>query len=101
MPTYQYRCTKCEQACEYVMKISELDSFESKCEACDGELRQAFISPPNVTIPAKSTHDGKISVSGSRTRNEKAIIPLNIFDEKPDGSYKVTRIGSKADIDND
>ncbi len=86
------------------MRISELDDYEGKCTSCkDTQLKRVFLTPPNMTIPANMTHDGTTKVIGSpRGHNKRLPVPINIIDEKPDGGYKVTRIGNtKADIDND
>lgn len=59
-------------------------------------------SAPNFCIGAKHTYNGVTKVSGGTSSSKKiADVPINIIDEKPDGGYKVTRIGKKGDIEND
>jgi putative FmdB family regulatory protein len=104
MPTYEMICSKCQQRVDITCKISEYDKMlkKSKCPECKKKLERFFESLPNMTIPANCTHDGYLKVVGSPKGSSKRLpIPLNFIDEKPDGSYRITRIGDKKDIDND
>lgn len=38
MPTYEYKCQKCEKNFEYVQKITE--DPKKKCEKCGGKLER-------------------------------------------------------------
>lgn len=40
MPTYEYRCSKCEEAFEFFQKISEEPIRE--CPLCKGELKRVI-----------------------------------------------------------
>ncbi|MCW2778324.1 MAG: hypothetical protein JWN17_2049 [Frankiales bacterium] len=40
MPTYQYRCTSCEQPLEAVQSFS--DAALTECPACGGRLRKVY-----------------------------------------------------------
>jgi len=43
MPTYEYRCTKCEKVFSVVMHITEHDHAKVKCPACkSGAVVQQF-----------------------------------------------------------
>jgi len=93
MPTFEYKCNDCEVIYDVVHTIAEVGSVEVNCETCDTICHKVIMSAPNVDIP-----DNFRAVP----RTEKGLIcPLNIFEPKPDGSYRVTRIGKKKDLDND
>jgi hypothetical protein len=49
-----------------------------------------LVIPPNMRATLSDNYYGK-----------EAQVPINIIDEKPDGGYRVTRIGKKKDIEND
>jgi len=36
MPTYEYLCTKCQEAFSVVMSMSEHDKAKVRCPACKG-----------------------------------------------------------------
>ncbi len=40
MPTYQYRCTACEEDLEVVQKFT--DAALTTCPSCQGDLRKVF-----------------------------------------------------------
>ena len=44
MPTYDFRCTKCDKVTEEFLNISKLENFmkEAKCEGCKGGLVRDF-----------------------------------------------------------
>jgi putative FmdB family regulatory protein len=43
MPTYEYRCPKCEKAFSVVMHITEHDQSKVKCPSCgSGEVVQQY-----------------------------------------------------------
>jgi len=105
MPSYEMMCDACHTVFEYSMKISEYSKLEkpAKCRDC-GEVavNRCYVTPPNMTIPANMTHDGKTKIVGTRPKGTGLPVPLNFIDEKPDGSYRVTRVGNtKGDVDND
>lgn len=96
MPTYEYDCEACGAQYDIYMKISDKDAFKGSCEDCGGVLEQSFRTPISMNIPAHMRATQSAEYYGKQAR-----IPLNLIDEKPDGSYRVTRIGQKKDIDND
>lgn len=102
MPIYEMRCPKCQREYEFMMKISEYGKRQLECEDCIIELERYFKSAPNFTIPGHSTYNGITKVSGgSKKGQNEAAVPINIIDQNPDGSCRVTRIGKKSDIEND
>jgi putative FmdB family regulatory protein len=43
MPTYEYRCTKCEKVFSVVMSMAEHDQTNVRCPACgSGEVVQQY-----------------------------------------------------------
>ena len=105
MAIYEMICTECKLECEVSCRIAEYDNMikNTVCDECHSSLARHFRTPTNATIPAHMSHDGKVKVVGSKNAGKTDLpVPLNFIDEKPDGSYRVTRIGNtKADIDND
>ena len=93
----ELRCIVCQEIREYKLNTAK------KCKGCglSGKLTDWLI-PPNFTIPANCTYDGKAKCSSSTGQKQQAIVPINIIDKNPDGSVaKVTRIGKKSDIENE
>lgn len=44
MPTYTYKCEKCENAFERILKISERKTpTEEPCEKCGGNVKQTIL----------------------------------------------------------
>jgi putative FmdB family regulatory protein len=101
MPNYEFQCVKCERRQCRFLKVSDFEKGQHQCEECEGELRRAFFTPPNFTIPGHSTYDGITKVSGGKGSKQEQRVPINIIDENPDGSCTVTRIGRKQDIENE
>ena len=95
MPTYEFRCPKCSKEFDVVMRMSELDESVVTCTQCSVSAVQHFRTACNVAIPQNH------QAAPNMDKSEKARVPINIIDEKPDGGYKVTRIGRKEDIHND
>ncbi len=107
MAIYDFACTECPIEMTVQLSFAEHDTFKEqgvKCLDCGAPMRQV-LGVTNVTIPGSCTHDGKTKVlggvSGGRKKKEGLDSPINIWDKKDDGSYKVTRIGKKGDIDGD
>lgn len=100
MPTYEFKCLSCELYYEIIIRLKDYDDCEPKCGECGSKLSRYFGTPPNFKIPANCTYDGKVRIGGGNNRKELQV-PINIVDEKPDGTYKVTRIGKKSDIENE
>ena len=103
MPMYEMICPKCNHHVDILAKITEFDEKvkTAQCEECKETLSRYYDTPPNFTIGAKHTYNGQTKVSGVSSRKQQSRVPINIIDEMPDGSTKVTRIGRKEDIHND
>ena len=104
LPTYEYICPNCQAEYDIFMTISQFtrDGQEQPCESCgDAKLQRHYRTPNNFTIPANMTYNGIAKTSGGTGKKQQSRVPINIIDEKPGGGYKVTRIGSKADINNE
>jgi hypothetical protein len=100
MATYEMICTKCNQEYDIEMRMSEYGKKSIPCMKCLTPLERHHKSPPNFKIPSNMTFDGQVKVSGGKgSKKEKPRVPINIIDEKPDGSYKVSRIGPGKDHD--
>lgn len=95
MPTYQYKCPKCHK--EFDIFLSLKDKLEAlvECEECLIELQSYCRTAPAVTIPWSH------QAAPNMEKKEDLRIPINIIDEKPDGGYRVTRVGTKTDVDNE
>jgi putative FmdB family regulatory protein len=105
MPTYTYKCNRCEHVSEKVLKLSEHQKvFKEGCGncglegTCDGDLVQIHLTAPGFEVKGMQSSGSK-KRSSVATGKDVASVPINIIDEKPDGGYKVTRIGKKGDID--
>ena len=63
MPTYEYKCNKCEEAFEYFQKIS--DSPLRECPVCGGELKRIISGGAGIIFKGKGfyTTDYKNSAS--------------------------------------
>lgn len=93
MPTYNAECTGCQETFEMKCSMSELPELLDSCVCCGESLKQVILEAPQVSIAYKD------QASPNMNRKEQARVPINIIDEKADGSVKVTRIGRKSDID--
>lgn len=89
MPTYPMTCKDCGKDQDVFAWVSEYERGLS-CECGHTLARRKFDAP--ALVGAENPEYAK---------REKARVPINIIDEKPDGSFRVTRIGKKKDIDND
>jgi putative FmdB family regulatory protein len=102
MPIYEFDCPKCKAEYDIEMKVSSYGVGSIVCDKCHTELVRAFRTPPNFKIPSNCTYDGTVKVSGGTGASKQdSRVPINIIDENPDGSTTVTRIGKKADIENE
>ena len=101
MPTYEYKCPQCQTEFDVVMKMSEYGTVAIECTKCEAVAERFYRTAPNFKIPANMAYNGQVKVSGGNGKAGPSRVPINIWDEKPGGGYKVTRIGSKADINND
>lgn len=95
MPTYEFECTECKDVFSIFMRMADLDEVKVECSSCNKPAKQIILTPISVSIPHH------MQACPSFDKKEKARLPINIIDEKPEGGYKVTRIGKKSDIDND
>lgn len=94
MPIYEYQCPKCEKNFELILSIKDADTSIVECESCLIEAKRVILTAPGVNIPYH------MQASPNMTKKSQARVPINIIDEKPDGGYRVTRIGRKTDIEN-
>lgn len=70
MPIYEFRCAKCGNVQEMIVKSSDSDQVEMKCEACDGEVLERVLSRVSYTMGAsKGAPSAKVSTKtcGSNT----------------------------------
>lgn len=99
---YSFRCDPCDSIFDIRMSLAEHDAGNQKCPDCSGDVWQYMGTAPVVHLPASMTYNGQLKViDGKPARKEPSRVPINIIDEKPDGSCRVTRLGRKQDIDND
>ena len=94
MPTYNYKCLWCDHEFSMVLRMKDHASVTS-CTKCAKKAKQV-VGLPMVNIPQNMR-----ATDSSDYYGKQASVPINICDEQPDGSYKVTRIGKKEDIDNE
>lgn len=95
MPTYEFACPQCKAEFDVILKISEYDTSVVECETCNVQAVREIRTPISYEIPYN------MQAAPNYDKKEKSRVPINFIDEKPDGSYRVTRVGSKADINND
>jgi putative FmdB family regulatory protein len=70
MPTYEYRCTSCEEHLEVVQSFS--DKPLTKCPHCKGQLRKVF-SPVGIVFKGSGFYktDSRSGKGGARKHAEK------------------------------
>jgi putative FmdB family regulatory protein len=70
MPTYEYRCTNCDEHLEVVQSFS--DDALTKCPKCGGQLRKVF-SPVGIVFKGSGFYktDSRGGKSGSHKPKEK------------------------------
>ena len=67
MPTYEYRCTKCDEHLEVVQSFK--DAPLTKCPACKGQLRKVF-SPVGIVFKGSGFY--KTDSRGGKSATVKA-----------------------------
>jgi putative FmdB family regulatory protein len=74
VPTYQYRCTQCEESLEVVQKFS--DDPLTECPVCHGRLRKLF-SPVGVVFKGSGFYktDSRARTPASTARPDDAAKP--------------------------
>ena len=103
MAIYEMICPTCKKESEIICSMSEYSKKikTAKCDICKNTTLDRHIrTPTSMSIPANMTYNNQVKVVGSTTKDQ-ASVPINIIDELPDGTTKVTRIGKKADIENE
>ena len=95
MPTYELICPSCRDRVEAVLSMAEFDAFKARCRDCKVVYEREFRSSPAIIIPQH------MQSAPNMAKKELASVPINIIDDKGDGSYRVTRIGKKGDIEGD
>ena len=70
MPTYEYRCTSCEEHLEVVQSFS--DKPLTKCPHCKGQLRKVF-SPVGIVFKGSGFYktDNRGGKGGAHKHTEK------------------------------
>jgi putative FmdB family regulatory protein len=70
MPTYEYRCTSCEEHLEVVQSFS--DKPLTKCPHCKGHLRKVF-SPVGIVFKGSGFYktDNRSGKGGAHKHTEK------------------------------
>lgn len=95
VPVYEMACPKCKKEFDVRLSLHEYETATVECEDCLIELQRHFRSAPVVNIPYQHQ-------AAPETSKKKGLpVPINIIDQKPGGGYRVTRLGSKSQIDND
>lgn len=95
MPMYKFSCPKCHNVFDVKLSMSDIGQVAVECDECLVEANREYVNPM-VTVPANMRATLSDNYYGKESR-----IPINIIDEKPDGGYRVTRIGKKGDLDNE
>lgn len=96
MPTYEYECPKCKKQFDIISRVCDYGKYVLECEECLRELVRVINTPPSVSIPAHMR-----ATTSSKYYGKQARVPINLIDERPDGTVRVTRIGKKSDIENE
>ena len=74
MPTYEYRCTNCDEHLEVVQSFS--DDPLTECPKCGGPLRKVF-SPVGIILKGsgfyKTDSRGSGKPGGSKTKEKESV----------------------------
>lgn len=88
MPTYNMKCKSCETEMEVFASISEKEAG-LKCP-CGGPLvTNGFYAP---VLRGAEPSDWK------HKKAEAPRVPINLINERPDGTSEVIRYGHKTDL---
>lgn len=99
MASYDFKCAgECDLIFEARGSMKDYDTWKHtvKCPNCEGATTRYIGEPPCAVLPANLTVGGaRKTLIGTRAQHTKTKLtqPINIWDEKPDGGYTVTRIG--------
>ncbi|MCK5450402.1 MAG: zinc ribbon domain-containing protein [Candidatus Omnitrophica bacterium] len=66
MPTYDYRCEKCEN--EFQMFQSMTDESEKKCPECEGKVKRLISSGAGIIFKGKGFYQTDYKSSGSQPK---------------------------------
>lgn len=72
MPTYEYKCSKCEELFEYFQKITDLPIKE--CPVCGGELKRLISGGAGIIFKGSgfySTDNKSSSISADSSSKDK------------------------------
>jgi len=87
MPTYEYRCARCEELIEVYQSFS--DAPLTKHSGCGGKLTKV-LSPAGIVLKGsgfyKTDNRGKSSSGGSSTRSESSSSGSSGSDSTPSSS---------------
>jgi len=92
-------CCKCKLQVRELTDTEVEDISKELCTECKPAVR--IDSCPSMILPGHMTYNGKSKCLDSvfdkkGVLGDKADVPINIIDPRPDGTCKVTRIGTKS-----
>ena len=94
MPTYEYRCTKCDEHLEVVQSFK--DAPLTECPACKGQLRKVF-SPVGIVFKGSGFY--KTDSRGGKSATVKATEKESSSSSSSDSSSGSSSSGSSSSSD--
>lgn len=79
MPIYEFQCSKCNKSEEHYLSLKELENFHPVCCNCSKPLEKKL-----------SLYNFRFKDFRPHKKEKQPIVPINLIESNPDGSFKVT-----------
>lgn len=97
MPIYDFQCPTCKYKAEHLLRLS--DSRMIFCPMCKIQMDK-LVSAPHFKFEG-GLNSGVDNHSSFKTRHDSCRLPINIIDQMPDGTCKVSSTAKDPEIIND